>query len=546
MGSAELAAPTPARPRPKLRARLAFAGAGVLLALVSAEIGARACQGPPLIRPGVIQDAELGFHPSPRERFEGYDERGEFAFVTNTLGFRGRDLPEEGSAKPPGRLRLLFVGDSFVFGHAVRDEELVSTVCERLLAERSLRAEAFDLACTDYGTLQELLLLRRYGARARPEVVVLLVFTGNDVVNNTLEFAGRYDGDYLRPYFVAAGEEPRFLHPLRSALRHRLRSFAVLENHFIGLANARGWTGVKWGNLAHPAPEEALMRAPAPGSAWDTGWRRTEELLGMFRDEARALGAELLVVVVPRRDQVQHEGFNHEFFGRVTSELDWNYPERRLQAFLEREGIAAVILLEDLRAAIAADPTPVFAQDFHFSPRGHAIAARRIADWVARRAETRTSVNAELGAPVDLLAPERCLAALDFVSAPRFEFLVAGFGTWRRDWEGKGPGVPMGREAKLYLRVGTGDFVVRGSCLAQRAMPRTLELVFDGKALARSPVIERKGPFELRVPRAELPAELPSRIELTLRLSGPEAPARAVPWVLILRQIGFAEALADR
>ena len=66
-----------------------------------------------------------------------------------------------------------------------------------------------------------------------------------------------------------------------------------------------------------------------------------------------------------------------------------------------------------------------------------------------------------------------------------------------------------------------------GRCAVAR-WPRTLQLAINGQPLARPLVIERKGPFELRVPRAELPTELPPRITLSLALSAPEGPLKAV------------------
>jgi len=539
--------------------RLAVLLASALAAAALIELGARLLVAPPLFRPGAVLDPVLGHRPVARERVENADERGAFSFVLNSEGYRGPELPAESSAKPDGTLRLLFLGDSFLFGRAVRDEELVDAATVRELAARSIPAAAWNLGVPDYGTLQELLLFQREGARVRPDVVVLLVFPGNDVANDCLELAGKTpgnDGDYVRPYAVDDGDALAFAHPLRAFLRDHLRAFAALEMHFLGLAAERGWSWATWG-AQDPAEltrtGDAVLAPPPAGSAWDVAWRRTEELLARFRDEVHARGAELLVLVAPRRNQVQHEGFAEDLLAsqpHAFDGLDWNYPERRLQAFCARERIPAVLLLEDLRAAIAADPTPVFAADFHFSGRAHALAARRtaewIAEWVARRAQGAAFEPASdaFSAPVDVVAPERCLTALDFVRAPRFEFLGAGFGPWRLDWSGKGPGLPASREARLYLRTGRGDFLLRGAVPVKP--PARIELAFDGVKLAHALEVTEKGAFELRVPRAELPAELPARTQVTLSVAVSGPTPRDVPWVLILRQIGFEEGLGPR
>ena len=53
---------------------------------------------------------------------------------------------------------------------------------ERLVPER--RFEVVNLAVSAYGTHQEVLTLRRYGARVRPCWVVLGFYPGNDLSDN--------------------------------------------------------------------------------------------------------------------------------------------------------------------------------------------------------------------------------------------------------------------------------------------------------------------------------------------------------------------------
>ena len=198
----------------------------------------RATKDPPIYVGMLPFDPDLGLRLPRSYEGMGYDERGGFPYRLNAMGFRGPELPAEGQPRAAGRTRILFVGDSFLNASAVREDELIQTVCARTLNERGIPAEAFTVCCSDYGTAQELLLLERHGESVRPDVVVLEAYPANDVANNSLELAGKVEtsaGDYIRPYFVPDGEgfERTWAQPVRAFFRRHLRSFALLDRALI-------------------------------------------------------------------------------------------------------------------------------------------------------------------------------------------------------------------------------------------------------------------------------------------------------------------------
>jgi len=537
--------PTPGKTRRSWAFRIGLGFLSALVALALVEAVARLAFAPPVFRANLGYDPELGFSAHPGSVVEFTDERGKFSTRLNSLGLRGPELPPPGAPKPDGVRRLVFAGDSFLYAQAVRDEELVSRATVRELATRGIRADEYNLTCTDYSTAQELLLLRKYGPDLRPDAVVLLLYPGNDVANNCLELAGKTrgnDGDYLRPYLDTSGTEVRYLHPVRAFLRNRLRSFALLEKQLLAATGARGWRPIQEGDLDLDESNNAALRQHEPGDDWDIAWQRTEGLLRVFRDEVRALGARFLVVVIPQRNQVQREAYNRPLYDpELAGGLDWNLPEKRLQAFFAREGIDALLLLEVLRAALLSDPGALYAPDFHLTGRAHVLAAQRIAAWAAGDASDEL-VSASFTQPVDLVSPERCPAFVDLASAPRFECLSEGWFPWRADWFGQGAGVAMGARSVILLRNCGGDLLVRGS-LPRKALglPWTLELALDGRALAQSFPIPSPGPFEIRVRAEELPPEgAPlAEVALLVRETASAEGNRRAPWTLVVHQVGF-------
>ena len=135
-------------------------------------------------------DAALGWAPLPDSEFTVTAERPIHA-KHNSLGLR--DIELGASGKP----RILFVGDSFVWGNDVEAGERFTD----LLRQRISSHEIVNAGVSGYGTDQEYLWLQRLWDRIKPQVVVLMFTVINDRWDNISNV--RYDG-YFKPYFASA------------------------------------------------------------------------------------------------------------------------------------------------------------------------------------------------------------------------------------------------------------------------------------------------------------------------------------------------------
>ncbi|MCB9744290.1 MAG: SGNH/GDSL hydrolase family protein [Alphaproteobacteria bacterium] len=80
----------------------------------------------------VLEGDELNLAPGRREQL--HDGRHPWTLETNSLGLReSRDIPREA---PAGELRVLALGDSWMFGHNATQGETLPDQLERLLPER--------------------------------------------------------------------------------------------------------------------------------------------------------------------------------------------------------------------------------------------------------------------------------------------------------------------------------------------------------------------------------------------------------------------------
>lgn len=474
--------------------RIRAVGAGVLIALGGAEIWLRVFTAMPEHIVHMPLDSELGYRMRGGVQLQNQDGQGSFQFVLNENGTRGRAMPREGQFESDDVTRALIVGDSFLTAWAVRETDLMSTVAEQRLEEQGERIDFYIAAADGYSTGQELLLLRRYAARVQPDFVVLVMFPANDVLENSLNLAGRTlwcAGDYTRPYFEPTEEgelELTWAHPWRSMLRRHSRLFAQLEIHLY-LKRVKD----QWGR-PNPWPFERLTRRERveagllayermelfceqpDDSAWEKAWRVTESLLKQFNAEVRGLGAELLVLVVPAKHQVRI-GAEERMIDLELSALgdsrmagiDANLPERRLTDFFTRHDIAYRLMLEPLRQAVRREPTKdPYVLDGHLSGTGHQVAGNEIAHWIRNQQSGLENQNAQamwrgenLTSPVDHLPMLANRGRwLDFRTGAHREFLSNGWKVWNSHstapgWEIEATAfavLPPANRARLTLR----------------------------------------------------------------------------------------------
>lgn len=143
----------------------------------------------------------------------------DYVFQANKLGLRGPDVAFQ---KPPGTVRIVLLGDSFVAGYGVAEEHLLTTLLEEKIAaakrrdDTAPRADARDVGpgiltnsatpedvagkgtgarhveVVNVGrvgtsTIRELDLYEAIGSRFHPDLVILAYYLGNDLAEISQE-----------------------------------------------------------------------------------------------------------------------------------------------------------------------------------------------------------------------------------------------------------------------------------------------------------------------------------------------------------------------
>jgi hypothetical protein len=199
---------------------------------------------------------------------------GDERLSSTARGYRGRrDVP---ATKPPGRMRVVALGDSFTFGEGVGDED----TWVHQLGVLHPAMEPVNLGVHAYGHDQMLLTLREEGPWLQPDLV-LVGFVHIDLERNRTAFF-----DYAKPRFDLEGPS-LVLHNVPVPTPDELRAREPWRSKFVDLlsmlhARIRDRTGL-----------EAKARA-ALGKA----------LLTAINDTAREMGAVTVFVYLPILDEI--------------------------------------------------------------------------------------------------------------------------------------------------------------------------------------------------------------------------------------------------
>jgi len=97
-------------------------------------------------------------------------------FDTNSKGLRDGEFSYE---KPPGKLRILMLGDSLTVGWGAKFEETFPKRIERLYADRGIPVQVINTGVGNYNTIQEVEYYITEGYKYGPDIVVLNFFVND-------------------------------------------------------------------------------------------------------------------------------------------------------------------------------------------------------------------------------------------------------------------------------------------------------------------------------------------------------------------------------
>jgi len=326
----------------------------------------------------------------------------------NSKGLRDREYPYE---KPPGVFRILVLGDSFADALEVPLEDTFHEILEKRLNERSdMPIEVINGGVWGYGNDLELLFYRLEGRKYRPDLVLLAFQSTSDVLENHQEMETRYMGEVYKPFFVLEEGELVLVNwpfpvelveppPPQGAVEHvkawlathsRLYPSAgyFIKRRLPALAGLLRGLGAMDAGLdrggAGKIPTAMHLYAVDYSPEWEEAWAVTQAIIAQLNQEVEADGAQLVVILLPDRHQVE-EGYLDWAFGAYPAMRDqaWDLdkPNQIMRRFLAEQGIPHLEMLEEFRQQAAETERPLYyPKDGHWNVEGHHLAGELLAE----------------------------------------------------------------------------------------------------------------------------------------------------------------------
>lgn len=392
--------------------RASIAGAAILIALGLIEAALQLIDFPrsdiPHQRLFVEYDETRGWRNIPNAGGRYSSKEYSVWLKYNSHGIRGQ---ERTYAKPPGVYRILIVGDSFVEGYSVEENERVTEVLEGSLAAKMDRSvQVIALGTAGYSTDQELLWLESEGLKYQPDLVVLM-FYYNDVWFNDQPSYWRGG----KPLFELDSGSLRLTNvPVSRKMFDESRDTVLQSDSNVQFAGPKifnlvsrafqnsNWRGIgaKLGLIQLPPEQSIITRynvpvlneltvyrkdaAPEISHAWDI----TRGLLKQMKTDSEKIGASFLIFYVPSKMEIYPEDW--AIFESNYSLQDNNWDARQVaNDVIEACQTIAAQCIDPLDQFIVKQgefkkngARLYFTTDEHWNASGHQLAASILADYV--------------------------------------------------------------------------------------------------------------------------------------------------------------------
>ena len=326
----------------------------------------------------------------------------------NSFGMRDKERTIE---KTSGPTRIAILGDSFTEAMHVANDQTFAQVMEK---NAGGKAEVLNFGVAGFGTVQELLTYREKVRQFKPDIVILAFLSANDMRNNSrpLEdlYSGSYNTDRPFPRLVGSGTwdivspEPnplannpyvlfakrhlttyRFLWYAKSALQARFASVSPATSTSTPsdpVADTGENVQVYLSRLFMPPEEEPFISA----------WGATEWAIKELQSEAEKDGGKFILVMLPDEPHLEWDpkkALETEFSVTLPDGFDIDYPEKRLKAFSQKEGVAFLDMTPAFRSARDKEnlqpPFFSYPHDGHWTPKGHQLAGETILAYLKDR-----------------------------------------------------------------------------------------------------------------------------------------------------------------
>ena len=269
------------------------------------------------------------------------DEEFNSRYLTNCQGYRIDLL-----SNPDDSLTncdWLFVGDSFTQGAQVNYDEMFSSILYKDFPDKTI----VNAGMSGAGLYESLNFLKDEGRKLLPKRIFLQIGAFNDFYNIKERHAGWSE------FLTEHSDLYRYL------------QYQLLDNPTLPLGR---WTEPFFDNPEENSKFNIFYKQSSDQKESDR--RAFEEVIAKFKNEADAMGAELVVMLIPSKEQISDQMLSEvtKKFDIKASELDMQAPNKLTKNVCDKLGIPLIDLYDSFRNT---DKFPFFIRDEHLSIEGH-------------------------------------------------------------------------------------------------------------------------------------------------------------------------------
>lgn len=302
-------------------------------------------------------------------------------YSSNSYGMRDKERVTDKTVK-----RIAVLGDSFVEGYGVGDQETFTRILEDEIFKGSVEFLNFGTS-GNFGTVQAWLLYRNLARNFQPDIVLLVFAPWNDVLDNSWWYWKIREPWRRRPYLVQseAGDYKLYYPDKTRGVVKELYDApfirdAATVSYAVRFLRIVGYNILLDMKLAN-APNTSDIYKEHADEQWSESWKVTERALISLRDEVQKSEGELVVIVLPDPSQIHtKEAANIN----ANKGYDVSVPNKKIEAILRGIGVKYWFLYPSFSKirdeASLSEPYFSFDCDNHWSPYGHRVAAKVIAE----------------------------------------------------------------------------------------------------------------------------------------------------------------------
>ncbi len=309
--------------------------------------------------------------------FEGDFPKSEISghIKINSKGIRDYERPYE----KKGKFRILGLGDSFTFGHGVEFKEIFLTLLEdKLQKAKGDKVEVIKAGIPGIGPQEYLSVLKNYGVKYDPDVVLVNFFVGNDIFDIKLPSAEASKSDTAKKADTVVLNSDEINGPSKVEGVNHFKDFLRRHVHLYSFVVDRTKTipairhMLQKNNIANSIIGSYIIDILKKNYSddYEKRWAEAFNCISKMKE----ICPNLVIVILPTREQVVPERLEKALkqldYKKV--DIDIYKPNKKLSDYCVANNIKCIDLLPEFEKS---KDQLYFEIDPHFNLNGHKLAA---------------------------------------------------------------------------------------------------------------------------------------------------------------------------